>query len=456
MRRDAKIASRLYTGSANAKKSNGHSNNGNISNNNGGTPSYYHSRPHQAKKTTYVDNVNNNAQQYRNNHHAHQQYHNHHQSNIANNGVTKKNSATSGASAATAITICLDKKEQLLKQMNISALRNIDPSVDDIIYSTKQVVVYSFDTETQSWTKKDIEGPLFIVSRKASSASNNIGNEDHQAAPATSDETNYGLIVMNRRNTENLIEFMRNDGTFEVQVECPYVMYRNLNDASNEEINGIWFYDSVECLHVGNLLFRLLQSNQQEEQAPAAALLEENNVGYQYYSSDPGPAQGIPAATTTAVCGEDPSVGGSWNNSSNNNDIGKQIMAMLQQGSAPEQNAAAAHTSSLSQPIFVGSPTTTTTSAATAPARNSAVSTQTITNELRALFGLPLGGESQPANDNNNISTSSASSAKPVLAASTGNNSNVVAAENAHWKLLPPTAFFSMMNEGPDPAYYER
>jgi mRNA-decapping enzyme 1B len=50
--------------------------------------------------------------------------------------------------------------------------------------------------------------------------------------------------------TENLVEDLLT--SFEVEVQSPYLMYRNAAD----EIIGIWFYDPQECQEVAHLFSR--------------------------------------------------------------------------------------------------------------------------------------------------------------------------------------------------------
>lgn len=51
-------------------------------------------------------------------------------------------------------------------------------------------------------------------------------------------------------STENLVENLLGDFEFEVQV--PYLLYRN----ADQEVNGIWFYNSRECEDIANLFTR--------------------------------------------------------------------------------------------------------------------------------------------------------------------------------------------------------
>ncbi|RLN38821.1 mRNA-decapping enzyme-like protein isoform X1 [Panicum miliaceum] len=100
--------------------------------------------------------------------------------------------------------------------LNLSVLRRLDPAVVDILITAAHVVSYSFDEDIEEWSRKPVEGSLFVVKR-----------------------------------TENLVEDVLTD--FEVQVHVPYVIYRN----AAEEIIGIWFYNPQECEEVANLLRRI-------------------------------------------------------------------------------------------------------------------------------------------------------------------------------------------------------
>jgi mRNA-decapping enzyme 1B len=52
--------------------------------------------------------------------------------------------------------------------------------------------------------------------------------------------------------TENLVEDLLTD--YDVDVQVPYVMYRNSN--AEDEILGIWFYNPQECEEVAHLFKR--------------------------------------------------------------------------------------------------------------------------------------------------------------------------------------------------------
>ncbi|XP_062187362.1 mRNA-decapping enzyme-like protein isoform X2 [Phragmites australis] len=120
------------------------------------------------------------------------------------------------------------------RTLNLTVLQRLDPSVEDILITAAHVTLYDFDTDINQWSRKDVEGSLFVVKRNA--------------------QPRFQFIVMNRRNTDNLVEDLLGD--FEYQLQVPYIMYRN----AAQEVIGIWFYNSQECQEVANLFSRILNA----------------------------------------------------------------------------------------------------------------------------------------------------------------------------------------------------
>ncbi|KAL9659845.1 hypothetical protein QQ045_024654 [Rhodiola kirilowii] len=120
------------------------------------------------------------------------------------------------------------------KLLNLTVLQRIDPFVEQILITAAHVAFYEFNIDLSQWSRKDVEGSLFVVKRNA--------------------QPRFQFIVMNRRNTDNLVENLLGDFEFEVQV--PYLLYRN----SAQEVSGIWFYNAQECEEVANLFNRILNA----------------------------------------------------------------------------------------------------------------------------------------------------------------------------------------------------
>ncbi|XP_022753750.1 mRNA-decapping enzyme-like protein [Durio zibethinus] len=122
--------------------------------------------------------------------------------------------------------------QQRTKLLNLTVLRRIDPFIEEILITAAHVAFYEFNVDLSQWSRKDVEGSLFVVKRNT--------------------QPRFQFIVMNRRNTENFVENLLGD--FEYEVQDKYLLYRN----ASQEINGIWFYDARELEEVANLFSRIL------------------------------------------------------------------------------------------------------------------------------------------------------------------------------------------------------
>lgn len=132
--------------------------------------------------------------------------------------------------------------KEKLKEMNLFVLKRNDVSILDILQTFDHAVLYKFDESTHQWVRKDVAGPLFIIKRNNKRASH---TQEH------------AFVVMNRLNTENLIEEISHQ--LELQIQAPYVIYRN----SQGFIHGVWFHNFVQCLGFVDSLNKLIskQSN---------------------------------------------------------------------------------------------------------------------------------------------------------------------------------------------------
>ncbi|KAL5721177.1 hypothetical protein ACHQM5_013770 [Ranunculus cassubicifolius] len=130
------------------------------------------------------------------------------------------------------LTPNLDKQSTQI--LNLTVLQRIDPFVEEILITTAHVTFYEFNIDLNQWSRKDVEGSLFVVKRNT--------------------KPRFQFIVMNRRNTDNLVENLLGD--FEYEVQVPYLLYRK----AAQEVNGIWFYNSRECEDVANLFSIILNA----------------------------------------------------------------------------------------------------------------------------------------------------------------------------------------------------
>ncbi|KAG8223697.1 hypothetical protein J437_LFUL004062 [Ladona fulva] len=118
-------------------------------------------------------------------------------------------------------------------RMNVAALKRVDPYVKDILDSATHVALYTFNSENNAWEKTDVEGALFVYGRNG--------------------EPFHGIVIMNRLNTNNLVEPVSNGLDFQLQE--PFLLYRN----AKSRIYGIWFYDKDECIRIASVLDKLVK-----------------------------------------------------------------------------------------------------------------------------------------------------------------------------------------------------
>ncbi|CAA2992641.1 mRNA-decapping enzyme [Olea europaea subsp. europaea] len=135
--------------------------------------------------------------------------------------------------------------EQVTKTLNFTVLQRMDPFINEILMTAAHVTFYEFNVDATQWSRKDVEGPLFVVKRNT--------------------QPRFQFVVMNRRNEENLVENLLQN--FEFEVQLPYLLYRN----AAQEVNGIWFYNSRECEEVANLFTRILSSYSKVPRKPLAS-----------------------------------------------------------------------------------------------------------------------------------------------------------------------------------------
>ncbi|CAG9859872.1 unnamed protein product [Phyllotreta striolata] len=118
-------------------------------------------------------------------------------------------------------------------RMSVTSIKRVDPYVKDILASATHVALYCFNIATNEWEKTETEGALFIYSRNG--------------------EPFHSIMIMNRLNTDNLIEPIVKD--FDYQMQVPFLLYRN----SKSKIFGIWFFNREECINITVLIESIME-----------------------------------------------------------------------------------------------------------------------------------------------------------------------------------------------------
>ncbi|KAJ3166000.1 mRNA-decapping enzyme 1B [Irineochytrium annulatum] len=144
--------------------------------------------------------------------------------------------------------------------VNLKVLRRYDPTIRSILDSSSHVVVYDFDPVNQSWTKKGIEGTLFITTRSPPAPVNGARQHPHQ------NHTSHTLFILNRLSTENFVQPI--DVDTEVQILGDYVICRwdappagGINGHANggggageDVVVGLWLFEVGDRERIANSL----------------------------------------------------------------------------------------------------------------------------------------------------------------------------------------------------------
>ncbi|KAG0375998.1 hypothetical protein BGX24_008404 [Mortierella sp. AD032] len=123
------------------------------------------------------------------------------------------------------------------KAVNLSVLQRHDPHISDILDSSSYVVVYKFDEDSQAWTKKGVEGTMFVFRR--------------------STLPSYGFFIMNRLGIDNMMADLTAD--MALQLTSDYIIYRDERD-----IHGIWVYEPTDRDRIGEKLMDCCKKSKDE------------------------------------------------------------------------------------------------------------------------------------------------------------------------------------------------
>jgi hypothetical protein len=137
------------------------------------------------------------------------------------------------------------------ESINLRTLKCIDDTIDEILQFGGQVAVYKFSFHLNEWERKEIEGSMFVISRKV--------------------KPNYAFVVINRLNTTNMFQTIGHN--LDTKLQVPYLLYKN----ANNEIFCIWFYNESDCLNVGHKLQDIITKLSQENSQSHAPTEEQMN-----------------------------------------------------------------------------------------------------------------------------------------------------------------------------------
>lgn len=163
------------------------------------------------------------------------------------------------------------------EQINLSVIQRLDSDVEQVIATAGHVALYDFNVSTSQWSRKDVEGSLFLVKRKSS--------------------PRFRFVILNKKGDDNFWEDV--GPNFSCEKQEPYVMYRN--GPPGGVVVGIWFYEPADCQRFADLFEKIATTFA----APSDASIEVGNnalaqvfAGIKVAGQQPQPAaQSLPLLT---------------------------------------------------------------------------------------------------------------------------------------------------------------
>ncbi|DBA00962.1 TPA: hypothetical protein N0F65_006223 [Lagenidium giganteum] len=163
--------------------------------------------------------------------------------------------ATTKTSNADMAAVQMDRAQS--DAMNLQVLRRQDEGIMDIVDTASHVVMYEFNPANETWSRKEVEGSLFVVKR--------------YSAPR------FQMFVINRLSTTNLV--IPIDERLELDEIETFLILRcpTMPGSADFTIYGVWFHPEEERPKITSLLKRMVQTMKDYPQAalpppaPAAA-----------------------------------------------------------------------------------------------------------------------------------------------------------------------------------------
>lgn len=146
--------------------------------------------------------------------------------------------------------------------VNLTALKRIDNTIDNILYTAKHCVLYKLDNNTSRWTKQEIEGVTFIAQRN-----NNINNK-------------YCIVISNRKSINNYICNVYQH--MNIELNSQYLMYQ----VDDNNTYNLWFHDINEANIFYDIMSQIVTNynvvklpvQQQQQQQPHQQLSNDDTV----------------------------------------------------------------------------------------------------------------------------------------------------------------------------------
>lgn len=124
-----------------------------------------------------------------------------------------------------------------VKSINLRTLKRIDPSIRDIVLSSSQSALYTFDLKYERFIKNEVEGTVHVFRRKKKSI------------PSAS---NHGFIILDMSTTRHFMEDLKVNPVTQVVKYYPHNLL--LFTSISSSVHCLWFEEENECQQMNQVI----------------------------------------------------------------------------------------------------------------------------------------------------------------------------------------------------------
>lgn len=126
-----------------------------------------------------------------------------------------------------------------VKAINLRTLKRIDPNIKDIVLSSSQSALYTFDLKTEKFIKNEIEGSLHVFRKK-------------RRMPIPSPGSDFGFIILDMSSTKHFMEDLKRNCVIQTVKYHPHNLL--LFTSVSGSVHCLWFEDEDECQNMHQVI----------------------------------------------------------------------------------------------------------------------------------------------------------------------------------------------------------
>lgn len=125
-----------------------------------------------------------------------------------------------------------------VKSINLRTLKRIDPSIRDIVLSSSQSALYTFDLKSERFIKNEVEGSVHVFKRKKKSS--------------PSPSSDHGFIILDMSTTRCFMEDLKINPVTQIVKYYPHNLL--LFTSISSSVHCLWFEEENECQRMNQII----------------------------------------------------------------------------------------------------------------------------------------------------------------------------------------------------------